>query len=136
MVKIRLQRYGNKGRPFYRVVVAKSSAGRNGAFVEILGTYDPVKPGKPLNLKNERALDWLMQGAVPTETAAYLLKRAGILDDFFAQRPKQKANYKFLDKRVAATVSSVIEAPAIEETAPVAVAEEPAAETAEEATAE
>lgn len=110
------------------MVVARSSAGRNGSFVEVLGTYNPIKPGKPLDLNNDRALYWLMQGAEPTESTANLLKRAGVLDSFFAQRPTQKAKYKFLDKRVAATTSTVIEAPVAVAEAPVAVAEAPAAE--------
>ena len=108
MVKIRLQRLGNKGRPFYRVVVAQSASGRNSAFVENLGTYSPIKPGKPLELKNERAMHWLLNGAEPTETAANLLKRAGVLEEFLKARPGQKSKYKFLDKRVAATASTTV----------------------------
>lgn len=139
-----MQRLGTKARPFYRVVVAHGSSGRNSAFVENLGTYTPIKPGKPLELKNDRALHWLMNGAEPTETAANLLKRAGVLDEFFKARPNQKAKYKFLDKRVAATASTTVtqvedkpkkvEAP-VEAAAPVveaAVEEAPAAEAAVE----
>ena len=66
MVKIRLRRLGTKGRPFYRVVVAPGSAGRNGRFVEILGTYDPLTTPSTLKVNEERALFWLMQGAQPT----------------------------------------------------------------------
>lgn len=113
MVKIRLRRIGAKGRPFYRVVVAKSTAGRNGAFVETLGTYDPVATEKHLRLNDERALYWLLQGAQPTETAARLLNKEGILDKFFAERPKARKDYSFLDKRTAAvSVASVAAAPA------------------------
>ena len=135
MVKIRLQRLGNKGRPFYRVVVAQSASGRNSAFVENLGTYSPIKPGKPLELKNDRALHWLMNGAEPTETAANLLKRAGVLEEFFTARPGQKQKYKFLDKRVAATASTTVtqapvEAAPVAEAAP--VEEVPVAEAAPE----
>ena len=102
MVKIRLRRIGTKARPFYRVVVAESSAGRNGAFVETLGTYDPTKQPKHLEINEERALHWLMNGAQPTETAARLLNKTGALDKFFEQRPGQKKAYSFLDKRTAA----------------------------------
>lgn len=124
MVKIRLQRKGTKARPFYRLVVTKSTSGRDGAFAEILGTYNPVPREKHINVKNERALYWLMNGAEPTETAAVLLKKAGVLDEFFKARPNQKAKYKFLDKRVAAqSAKSVIEQPA---PAPVAAKEEAA----------
>ncbi len=120
MVKIRLRRIGTKGRPFYRVVVAKSTAGRNGAFVETIGQYDPVVKPTLININKERALFWLLQGAQPTETTAILLNKIGVLEEFFAQRPGSKKDYKFLDKRTAAmSVKSVIEAPtAVAEAAP------------------
>lgn len=102
MVKIRLRRIGAKGRPFYRIVVAESSAGRNGAFVETIGTYDPVAQPKKLEVNNERALHWLMEGAQPTETTAYLLNKVGVLPTFLEQRPSQKKTYAYLDKRTAA----------------------------------
>jgi small subunit ribosomal protein S16 len=102
MVKIRLRRIGTKGRPFYRVVVAKSSAGRNGSFVETLGIYDPVSQPKKLEINEERALYWLLQGAQPSETTAYILNKAGVLPRFLEQRPNQKKNYSFLDKTTAA----------------------------------
>lgn len=145
MVKIRLRRMGNKGRPFYRIVVAKSTAGRDGAFVEVLGTYNPISKPSMLQLNSDRALQWLLDGAQPTETAANLLKRDGVLAKFFEARPAAKKNYKFLDKRTAAMSQASAVGPVTEpEPAPVAVAEpvpvveEPAAEApaAEEAPAE
>lgn len=115
---------GNKARPFYRVVVAKSDSGRDAAVHEVLGTYSPITKEKTLSLNEERALHWLRSGAQPTETAAILLKRTGVLDRFFAERPKAKAGYKFLDKRTAAmSTESVISAPAAAEVAPAPVAE-------------
>ena len=102
MVKIRLRRLGTKGRPFYRVVVAKSSAGRNGAFVETIGTYDPVVKPTLININEERAMHWLMSGAQPSETTAILLNKVGILPKYFEARPSAKKAYKFLDKRTAA----------------------------------
>lgn len=107
MVKIRLRRLGNKGRPFYRLVVAKSTAGRNGAFVETLGTYSPIEQPKRIEINAERALHWLRQGAEPTETAAYLLNKQGILGTFLEERPAQRKKYKFLDKRTPATKAAV-----------------------------
>lgn len=101
MVKIRLRRIGTKGRPFYRVVVAKSAAGRNGAFVETLGTYDPVAQPHVMQVNEERALYWLRHGAEPTQTTAYILNKVGVLPKFFDERPTHKAKYKFLDKRTA-----------------------------------
>ncbi len=110
MVKIRLRRLGAKGRPFYRVVIAESSAGRNGNFVETIGTYDPVAQPKKIEVNEERALHWLMQGAEPTETTAYILNKLGILPKFLAERPSQKKKYAFLDKRTAPTsVPSAVE---------------------------
>ncbi len=102
MVKIRLRRIGAKGRPFYRIVVAESNRGRNGSFVETIGTYDPVAQPKLLQVDEERALHWLMQGAQPSETTAIILNKLGVLPRFLEQRPSQKKNYSFLDKRTPA----------------------------------
>lgn len=121
MVKIRLRRIGTKGRPFYRVVVAKSSAGRNGAFVETLGTYDPVVKPTLIKIDEERALHWLMNGAQPSETTAYLLNKVGVLPRYFEARPNAKKQYKFLDKRTAAISVGGDHAKAVED-APAAVA--------------
>ncbi len=112
---------GAKGRPFYRIVVAKSTAGRDGAFVEVIGTYNPLTKPSTVSIKETRALHWLLNGAQPTETVAYLLKKHGVLDEFFAQRPGARAKYKSLDKRTGAmTRESVVQPVAT------AVAEKPA----------
>ena len=136
MVKIRLRRMGTKGAPFYRVVVTESTSGRSGKFDEIIGTYDPVKKPTRIQIKNDRALHWLLAGAQPSETTAYLLNKVGVLDEFFAQRPNAKKGYKFLDKRTSAmSKKSVIDAPKVE----AAKAAEPVAEApapVEEAPAE
>ncbi len=107
MVKIRLRRIGAKGHPIYRVVVAKSTAGRNGNFIENIGRYDPVAQPKQLEIDEERALHWLREGAQPSETAAYLLNKLGILPKFLDERPAQKQNYKHLNKKVPATSAAV-----------------------------
>ncbi|RYG29431.1 30S ribosomal protein S16 [bacterium] len=121
MVKIRLRRLGNKARPFYRVVVAKSTAGRNGAFVEILGTYSAIEQPKRIEIEAERALYWLRQGAEPTETVAYLLNKVGVLETYLNERPNQRQKYKFLDKRTKPSQATTNEAaptdaPALAET--------------------
>lgn len=136
MVKIRLRRMGNKHRPFYRVVVAKSAAGRNGAFIEILGTHNPLTKPAETRISEERALHWLLEGAQPTETAAYLLKKLGILDKFFEQRPAAAKKYAFLDKTTSAMSkeSAATAATAVVEPAS-AAAEEAPAPAAEEAPA-
>ena len=75
MVKIRLQRLGAKKRPFYRVVAADSRFPRNGRFIEILGTYNPLSPRYDVNLKEERVEHWLKKGAQPTDTVKALLHK-------------------------------------------------------------
>ncbi|MEA2553092.1 MAG: small subunit ribosomal protein [Fimbriimonadaceae bacterium] len=122
MVKIRLRRIGTKGRPFYRVVVAPSMAGRNGRFVENIGTYDPtVKPTR-VQINEERAMHWLLNGAQPTETTAYLLNKLGILPKYLEQRPDKKKDYKYLDK----TTASISKQSAVDVPAAKAEAEKPA----------
>lgn len=129
MVKIRLARMGNKHRPFYRIVVQKSAAGRNSAAIEFLGTYNPLTKPSTVTLKSERALHWLMEGAQPTETVAVILKREGVLAEFFEKRPKAAAKFGFLDKTTAAmSKESVMSAPA--ETKAEAAPAEPAVEAA------
>ncbi|MEZ0327202.1 MAG: 30S ribosomal protein S16 [Fimbriimonas sp.] len=107
MVKIRLRRIGGKGHPVYRVVVAESSAGRNGNVVESIGLYDPVAQPKQLEINEERALHWLRLGAQPSETTAFILNKLGILPKFLEERPAQKKKYPFLNKAIAATSATV-----------------------------
>lgn len=135
MVKIRLRRVGTKARPFYRMVVANSTDPRNGRFVEILGTYNPVAKPVHVNISEDRALHWLMQGAQPSETAAIVLNKLGVLDRYFEARPKAKQGYKFLDKRTAAmSVKSVMETPAAAPKEPAPPKPEPSQAAPEEVT--
>ena len=80
MVRIRLRRLGAKGRPFYRIVVADRRAARDGAFIEQIGTYDPLPDPPAVSIKEERALKWLRDGAQPSEAVHRLLDKAGILE--------------------------------------------------------
>ena len=82
MLRIRLRRMGARKHPSYRVVVADSRLARDGAFVEIIGNYDPMTNPETVVIKEERALYWLKQGAQPSETTARLLGKAGILEKF------------------------------------------------------
>ena len=82
MLKIRLRRVGAKKKPSYRVVVADVRAPRDGAFIDILGHYDPLTDPVTIVIKEEKALYWLKQGAQPTDTTARLLDKAGILEKF------------------------------------------------------
>jgi len=80
-VRIRLTRKGGHKKPFYRVVAADSRMPRDGRFLDILGTYDPLKEGA-VNLDEEKILSWLKKGATPSDTALQLLKKSGILSKF------------------------------------------------------
>ncbi|NDY41451.1 30S ribosomal protein S16 [Dissulfurirhabdus thermomarina] len=78
-IRIRLARLGRKKRPFYRVVAANSEAPRDGRFLEILGTYDPLKDPAEVKVDADRLEKWLGRGAEPTQTVRSLLARAGLL---------------------------------------------------------
>ena len=78
MVKIRLTRLGAHKRPFYRVVVSDSRTRRDGPFIEILGTYDPLKDPSEIKLDMEKVKLWLQRGAQPTDTAKKLIQRASM----------------------------------------------------------
>jgi len=78
LVKIRLTRLGAHKKPFYRLIVADSKARRNGPFIEILGTYDPLKEPSEIKIDLEKAKSWLQKGAQPTDTAKKLMQRAGL----------------------------------------------------------
>ena len=78
-VKIRLQRHGSKKRPFYFIVVASTAAPRDGKFIEKLGTYNPLTVPATVRISRERALHWLEQGALPTNTCRRILSFKGVL---------------------------------------------------------
>ena len=79
MVKIRLRRMGAKKAPFYRVVVADSRFPRDGRFIEEIGFYDPTKSPSVIRIDNEKAQQWLKNGAQPTDTVRALLKKSGAI---------------------------------------------------------
>lgn len=74
-VKIRLTRGGGKKKPFYRIVVADSESPRDGDFLEVLGTYNPMTEPAKVEVKSDRVSFWLGKGAVPTDTVKQLLKK-------------------------------------------------------------
>jgi len=78
LVKIRLTRLGSHKKPFYRVIVTDSKTRRDGPFVEVLGTYDPLKEPSEVKLDLDRAKLWLQKGAQPTDTARKLMQKAGL----------------------------------------------------------
>ena len=79
-VKIRLTRMGDKKSPFYRVVVADSRSPRDGKFVDIIGTYDPLKNPAEIKINTEKAEKWLKNGATPTDTARSILVKSGVIN--------------------------------------------------------
>ncbi len=91
MVKIRLRRVGSKKKPSYRLVVADVRAPRDGAFISIIGYYNPLTDPETVVIDEEKALNWLRQGAQPTATAARLLAKAGIIEESEARKEKIKA---------------------------------------------
>jgi len=79
MLKIRLRRMGAKKAPFYRIVVADSRSPRDGAFVEEIGYYNPTSDPVELKVDNEKAAQWIKNGAQPTDTVRGLLKKSGAI---------------------------------------------------------
>lgn len=81
-VKLRLKRMGSKKRPFYRVVAADSRSPRDGRFIEIVGTYNPIMEPAEISINEEVALKWLNTGAIPTDTVRDLFRKKGIMETF------------------------------------------------------
>jgi small subunit ribosomal protein S16 len=88
MVKIKLRRVGATKQPSYRIVVADSRNARDGAFVDIIGHYNPRTQPEDLVIQEDKAINWLKKGAQPTDTAARLLTKAGIIEKFNASKEK------------------------------------------------
>ena len=88
MVKIKLKRVGATKQPSYRLVIADSRSSRDGKFINIIGHYNPRSTPEELVIDENKALEWLKQGAQPTATAARLLNKAGILDKFNTSKEK------------------------------------------------
>ena len=76
-VRIRLTRMGRKKQPFYRIVVANNEAARDGKFLDIVGTYDPMQKPAAIKLHTEKLNDWLGKGAKPSVTVDSLIKQYG-----------------------------------------------------------
>lgn len=85
-VRIRLARHGRKKRPFYRLVVADSRSPRDGKFIEMIGTYNPLTDPADVRVDEERAMYWLKVGAQPSETARSLLRKVGVWDKFMESK--------------------------------------------------
>ncbi len=81
-VKLRLLRMGAKRKPFYRIVAADSRVKRDGKYIELVGTYNPVANPAEININEEVALKWLKDGAIPTDTVKSLFNKKGINKKF------------------------------------------------------
>ncbi len=75
-VRIRLTRLGRKKKPFYRIVVADSERARDGKFLDILGTYDPLQEPAEIDINDKKLQDWITRGALPSTTVKSLIKQA------------------------------------------------------------
>ncbi|MBK7869523.1 MAG: 30S ribosomal protein S16 [Saprospiraceae bacterium] len=77
-VKIRLQRKGRKKRPFYHIVIADARSPRDGRFIEKIGTYNPLTKPATIEIDRDKAYEWLMNGAQPTDTVRAILRFKGV----------------------------------------------------------
>jgi len=85
-VKLRLMRMGAKKRPFYRIVAADSRYPRDGKFIEVVGTYNPVDQNATIKVDEEKAIKWLQTGAQPTDTVRDIFSKAGVMKKFHDAR--------------------------------------------------
>ena len=90
-VKLRLLRMGAKKKPFYRIVAADSRTKRDGKYIELIGTYNPVKEPAEVKIDEEVALKWLGQGAIPTDTVKSLFRTKGINEKFHMSKVKKES---------------------------------------------
>ena len=88
MVRLRSQRYGSKKSPFYRIVATDSRNPRDGRFIEVVGTYDPLTNPATVKLDEEKVMKWLSLGAKPTDTVKSLLSKEGLLAKFLENHTK------------------------------------------------
>ena len=84
MVKLRSQRFGTHKKPFYRIVATDSRNPRDGRFIEIVGTYNPLTNPATVSYDEEKVLNWLSNGAKPTDTVKSLFTKLGINQKFEA----------------------------------------------------
>lgn len=85
-VRLRLTRVGKTKQPTYRIVAADSRSPRDGRYLEIVGTYDPRREPSAINVDNEKAIDWLKKGALPSERVQKILEISGAWGEFQASK--------------------------------------------------
>ena len=130
MLRIRLSRIGKRKQPSYRIVVTDQRHPREGAHLEIIGHYNPLTNPATITLKEDRAIHWLQVGAQPSDTAAKILSRSGIMEqagrEAVVWSGKQVA--PGAKKRKAMESAAAAPPPAPAAAAPEAVAKAPIAE--------
>ena len=89
-IKIRLKRMGSKKSPFYRIVVADSRSPRDGRFIETVGTYNPLTEPETVTLKEEEIMNWLNNGAQPSDTVRNILSKNGVMKKFHEAKFSKK----------------------------------------------
>jgi small subunit ribosomal protein S16 len=138
-LKIRLARAGAKKRPFYRIVIADSRAPRDGRFIEIVGTYNPILPkgdGNRVMLKTERIRHWQGVGAQPTDRVLRFLDAAGLAARTPRNNPQKALPGKKAQERAAAAAKATEAGEAAAQEGPVAEVPAEAAPAAEDKPAE
>ncbi len=88
-VKLRLTRMGAKKRPMYRIVASDSRVKRDGEYLELIGTYNPLTNPAEVKINEELALKWLHTGAIPSDTVRSLFSKAGIMKKFADSKTKK-----------------------------------------------
>lgn len=88
-VKLRLKRMGSKKKPVYRIVAIDSHTKRDGEYIELVGTYNPLTEPKTVKVNEEVALKWLKNGAIPSDTVRNLLSDAGVMKKFHESKKGQ-----------------------------------------------
>lgn len=93
MIKIRLFRRGKKHKPYYNIVIANSTTKRDGKFIEKVGSYDPFKENNKVQLRNDRIIYWITQGAQPTKTILkFLIKNETPIPEKMSKKWIQRSN--------------------------------------------
>lgn len=139
-VKIRLKKMGSKKRPFYRLIAADSRSPRDGRFLETLGHYNPMVEPAEVKIDEDKVYKWLGNGALPTESAANLLRAEGILERWQLAKTGlsvAEVNAKIEERRAKQPKAQAREKVKLSKKAIAAAktAEEEAAKAAEEAAA-
>ena len=116
MLVLRLQRTGRKNLASYRLVVAEKARAVKGKFHAILGHYLPQQKPKVFKMEQDKVVEWISKGAVPSETVARLLKKEGVkgMEKYITRYAKQKSKNAAEEGEAPAAPAPVAEAPAVE----------------------